>query len=384
MDVINNVEHCDVLIVGGGPAGSSLAWALRDSGLDIMIMDRNVFPRNKVCAGWITPTVINNLQIDIEDYAKHNLIQPVHGFRISIMGKDDTEINYSGEPVSYGIRRCEFDDYLLKRTHANFKQDVFFNSIEKNSDGWIVNKTVHARLIIGAGGHFCPVARYMNRGETKSTEKIVAQEIEVKFTDEELEKCNIDNDIPELFFCDDLKGYGWIFPKGKYLNIGMGRKDTKHLAGHVQNFCDFLIEHKKIPKNISGKFNGHAYQLYNHSPRKIVADAMLLVGDAAGLAYSQSGEGICPAIESGLMAAKIIEYADGDYSEHKLENYEFLIWERFGKRHVANKYLHLPLFLKKALANKLLSTKWFARHVVLDKWFLHKNTLPLNPDTLVY
>lgn len=380
----NVIEHCDVLIVGGGPAGSTLAWALRNSGLDIIIMDRNAFPRNKVCAGWITPTVIKDLQIDIDDYAKHNVMQPVHGFRISIMGKDDTEINYPGDPVSYGIRRCEFDDYLLKRTNTNFKQDVFFNSIERDSDGWLVNKTIHARLIIGAGGHFCPVARYMNRGAAKSVEKIVAQEIEVKFTDEELAKCNIDNSIPELFFYDDLKGYGWIFPKGNYLNIGLGREDVQHLSHHVRGFCEFLFARKKIPEHISAKFNGHAYQLYNHSQRNIVADAMLLIGDAAGLAYSQSGEGICPAIESGLMAAKIIEYADGNYSEYKLENYEFLIRQRFGKRHVANKYFHLPLFIKRTLADRLLHSKWFARHVVLDKWFLHKNTTPLNLDTLVY
>jgi flavin-dependent dehydrogenase len=58
------MDTCDVLIVGGGPAGSSCAWKLRDSGLDVLIMDRQRFPRDKVCGGWITPQVLEELAID--------------------------------------------------------------------------------------------------------------------------------------------------------------------------------------------------------------------------------------------------------------------------------------------------------------------------------
>jgi flavin-dependent dehydrogenase len=59
-----------VLIVGGGPAGSSLAWGLRDSGLNVIVMDKSTFPRAKVCAGWITPAVITTLCIDTAEYAQ--------------------------------------------------------------------------------------------------------------------------------------------------------------------------------------------------------------------------------------------------------------------------------------------------------------------------
>ena len=52
------MKQVDVLIVGGGPAGSTLAWALRDSGLDVTILDKQTFPRDKVCAGWVTPAVM--------------------------------------------------------------------------------------------------------------------------------------------------------------------------------------------------------------------------------------------------------------------------------------------------------------------------------------
>ncbi len=67
--------------------------------------------------------------------------------------------------------------------------------------------------------------------------------------------------------------------------------------------------------------SGHAYLLFRESKRTLLNDGILLVGDAAGLAYSQSGEGILPAIESGLLAAEAIVAADGNYSAGKLERY---------------------------------------------------------------
>ncbi|MCK5668745.1 MAG: FAD-dependent monooxygenase, partial [Gammaproteobacteria bacterium] len=90
------MDHCDVLVVGAGPAGSSLAWSLRNSDLDTMIIDRSQFPRTKVCAGWITPSVIDTLEIDINDYSNKHIIQPVNGFRISLMGTEQVEIRYPG------------------------------------------------------------------------------------------------------------------------------------------------------------------------------------------------------------------------------------------------------------------------------------------------
>ena len=59
------MESCDVLIVGGGPAGSTCAWQLRQAGLDVLVMDKQTFPRDKVCAGWITPAVVESLELDL-------------------------------------------------------------------------------------------------------------------------------------------------------------------------------------------------------------------------------------------------------------------------------------------------------------------------------
>ena len=73
------MDQCDVLIVGGGPAGSSCAWRLRNSGLKVAILDRQRFPRDKVCGGWITPAVFDELAIDPAQYARGRVLQPITG-----------------------------------------------------------------------------------------------------------------------------------------------------------------------------------------------------------------------------------------------------------------------------------------------------------------
>ena len=153
------MKQVDVLIVGGGPAGSTLAWALRDSGLAVTILDKQTFPRDKVCAGWVTPAVMEELQINLDDYARGRTLQPITGFRVSQLGKKEVETLYHDKPVSYGIRRCEFDDYLLQRSGAERVLGQAFKSMVWLGDNWLVNDNIQARLVVGAGGHFCPVAR---------------------------------------------------------------------------------------------------------------------------------------------------------------------------------------------------------------------------------
>jgi flavin-dependent dehydrogenase len=103
------VVACDALIVGGGPAGSTCAQQLRQAGLDVLIVDRAAFPRDKVCAGWITPQVVTALHLDTQAYARGRTFQAITGFRVGLIGAhSETGVRYE-RPVSYGIRRCEFD-----------------------------------------------------------------------------------------------------------------------------------------------------------------------------------------------------------------------------------------------------------------------------------
>lgn len=372
------MEHCDVLIVGGGPAGSTCAWKLRQAGLDVAVLDKTAFPRDKVCAGWITPAVIEELQLDTADYARERVLQPLTGFRTSVIDGRETEVSY-GRPVSYGIRRCEFDHYLLSRSGARMLLGETFKTMERSDGGWLINGHIRTPLLVGAGGHFCPVARQLGARPGTAEAAVTAKEIEFQMTPEQAAQCGVRAEVPELFFCADLKGYGWVFRKGDWLNVGLGRQDKQKLTRHIDEFVDFLQRNGKIPDGVADRFHGHAYLLYGDTPRKLLDDQVLLIGDAAGLAYAQSGEGIRPAIESGLMAAATIAEAAGDYRAARLQVYADALIARFGdreRRHGIADGL-LPPGLKQRLAARLLGTRWFARHLVLDRWFFHIDQAPL-------
>ena len=366
------MKNCDVLIVGGGPAGSSCAWALRGSGLDVLIIDKQTFPRDKVCGGWITPQIISELQLDPAEYARGRTFQPICGFRTSRMGDPEVETNY-GRPVSYGIRRFEFDDYLLKRCGAPVLEGVAFETMERQNGSLLVNGEIKARLVVGAGGHFCPVARQLG-AKMGNEEIVVAQEAEFSMDARQQAACSIQPEIPELYFCADMRGYGWCFRKANVLNVGLGRLDRRSLSGHVAEFLAFLMRTGKVAFDLPASILGHAYLIYSKTTRKLVDDGVMLIGDAAGLAYSQSGEGIRPAIESGLLAARVISDAAGDYRPEKLESYVGLLRQRYG--HTRGDWAtavgrRLSPTMVAGIARRLLRMQWFAKNVVMEKWFLH-------------
>jgi flavin-dependent dehydrogenase len=106
----------------------------------------------------------------------------------------------------------------------------------------------------------------------------------------------------------------------------------------------------------------------------------MLIGDAAGLAYPQSGEGIRPAVESALLAAQVVRDCEGDYRSGKLQVYYNLIERRFGQRQPKPGLLErLPPGIKQAIASQLMKTQWFTRNIVADRWFLHSQQPALSP-----
>jgi geranylgeranyl reductase family protein len=367
------METCDVLIVGGGPAGSSCALGLRDAGLDVLVLDRKRFPRDKTCAGWITPQVLEELEIDPEHYAKERVLQPILGFRTRRIGDPDVEVKFE-RPVSYGIRRCEFDHFLLERCEARLRLGEGLTRLQRVGDRWIVNDSIETPLVVGAGGHFCPVGRRLSEAGDDGEPIVAAQEIEFELDAADRGSCPVEAEVPELFFTADLKGYGWVFRKGDFLNVGLGRQGKYRLSDHVGRFLEFLRREGKLPRHLPEGFRGHAYLLYGQAPRRLVDDGALLVGDAAGLAYPRSGEGIRPAVESGLLAARSIEAAAGCYDRTSLAPYRQAIEERYGKREprlALGLTDLLPATLARRLAGKLLATPWFARRIVVERWFVH-------------
>jgi flavin-dependent dehydrogenase len=372
---------CDVLIVGGGPAGSSCAWKLTRAGAKVIVLDKAVFPRDKTCAGWITPPVLDALELSADEYRQGRVFQPISAFRTSRIGDPEIHTQF-GRTVSYGICRCEFDDYLLRRSGAQVRAGEPLASLRRDGGGsgsgsrdrWIANDAIAAPVVVGAGGHFCPVARQL--GASHGDEPIVAaQEIEVTLTADQAKACAIAPDTPELFLTRDLKGYGWCFRKQQVLNVGLGRQDRHELSRHVREFVARLIDAGKLPRDLAWRWKGHAYLLHGTSRRRLIDDGLLLIGDAAGFAYPRSGEGIRPAIESGLLAAQtLLEAAGagrGRYRRDDLEPYRARVRARFGKGETPGGWNVLPESFTAALGARLLAMPWFAREVFLSRWFLH-------------
>jgi flavin-dependent dehydrogenase len=384
-----------VLIVGGGPAGSACAWKLRRAGLDVLVADGAPFPRDKVCAGWITPQVVDGLALDLEAYAHGRTLQPITGFRAGVIGSGhDVVIGYD-RPVSYGIRRCEFDHYLLQRSRARHELGAPIQTLERQDGLWIATPggpnarppkaRLTAPMLVGAGGHWCPVARMLNphprkadnghRREDQNQEAnapiVVAQEAEFPISGPDAARFATAPDTPELYFSRDLTGYGWCFRKQGYLNIGFGSLDVRTCQKASDRFIAYVKARQKIPATASWRWRGHAYLVSTPRRRRVSGDGVLLIGDAAGLAYPQSGEGIRPAIESGLIAATTVIDAGGSYTRDRLKSYEGALLARLHAESFDRSGARIaPDSLAEKLATLALRVPWFVRHVVLDRWFL--------------
>jgi flavin-dependent dehydrogenase len=365
---------CDALVVGGGPAGSTCAWQLRQAGLDAMVVDGATFPRDKVCAGWITPQVVTALRLDTQTYARGRTFQPITGFRVGLIGgRGETGVAYD-HPVSFGIRRCEFDHYLLQRANARVALGVPIATIRRDGGHWIVNDTIRTPMLVGAGGSGCPVARMLNGGVRSGGPLVIAQEAEPHLDAAARESLAVTGDAPELFFCRDLQGYGWCVRKGEYLNIGLGRLDPRSLPAATARFVAFLEARQKIPRGASWRWRGHSYAVHAAPRRRIVDAGVLLVGDAAGIADAQSGEGIRQAIESGLLAARTIVEANGQFSRDRLEPYAKDLEARFTDAPLSGAIARLvPDRVKTVVAGRLLEVPSFVKRVVIDQWFLHRH-----------
>jgi len=360
------VTRADVLVIGGGPAGSSAARALVQAGLDVVVLDRARFPRDKTCAGWITPAVVDLVQLPIAEYRQSRVCQPIAGFRTGRMGRPMVHTRFE-TTVSYGICRVEFDWFLLQRSGATVVEGTPVAGLTRVGGQWVVNDAYAAPVVVGAAGHQCPVARHLGARPSEEL-AVTAQEVEFRLTPAQQGQCRVAADTPELYLCPDLRGYGWCFRKGDHLNVGLGRQDPRELPRHARAFRDDLIASGVIPPDTPAAWKGHAYLLRDRSPRRVIDTGALLVGDAAGLAATMSGEGIRPAIESGLAAARAIVEARGRYERETLASYETWLDKRFPRR--SRTFDKVPESLATALVSGLLGTSWFTRRVLLERWFL--------------
>ncbi|MGE3841488.1 MAG: NAD(P)/FAD-dependent oxidoreductase [Vicinamibacterales bacterium] len=371
----------DAVVVGGGPAGSTCARRLVASGASVAVIDSARFPRDKCCAGWITPQVVDVIGLDLNAYASRFTLQPIRGFVTSTIGERPVTTRFP-RIVSYAIRRYEFDHYLLECAGATLVLGTPVRRIERVRDRWRIDDRVEAPMLIGAGGQFCPVARLLQPGRI-TRPLVLAQELEVAL--DETDSCGwgvTDPELPELFFSPDRLGYGWCVRKDAYINVGYGHFACADFQARVSEFKAHLESNRRHIAVTRRAWPGHAYHVYAGSLSGVVADGALLVGDAAGLADATSGEGILRAVESGAMAADTIVAGGGRRDAQALLPYAEAFRARYGKPPRIPAARNRPATgALAAIGRHLLRSPWFTRKVLLERWFLHQSLAGLKAES---
>ncbi|MEQ8351631.1 MAG: NAD(P)/FAD-dependent oxidoreductase [Leptospiraceae bacterium] len=291
----------DVIIVGGGPGGSSCAHELKKSGLDCIILDKESFPRTKLCAGWITPGVLESLQIGPDEYPEGIVtFNEIHAEYFGLKKKKPL----TWDTTQYSIRRYEFDHWLLKRSKAEFHVHPV-KEIRKE-DCYIIDDQYKAPFLVGAGGTHCPVFRQLfadlnPRGASYQVGAL-EQEFPYNWSDERCILWLGEHGLP---------GYSWYVPKaGGYINVGIGgfSEHMKNSQITLRKHWDLLTRKMQdlgLVKGHDWKPKGHTYFVRQRA-KKTQHENAFIVGDSAGLATCDLAEGIGPAIESGIRTARAI------------------------------------------------------------------------------
>lgn len=287
----------DVIVVGGGPAGSTAAWRLRRGGMSVLVLDKEQFPRLKLCAGWITPEVVSDLEMDPASYP-HRLLS-FRKLHFHAWG-----LRLPAPCVQHSVRRYEFDAWLLERAGAEIGHHEV-SEIRVEPDGYVIDGRYRCRYLIGAGGTSCPVYRTLFRQLEPRNRALQTATLELEFPCEWR-----DGDCHLWFFDQGLPGYGWYVPKARgWLNVGVGgmaqllRQRDGDLHVHWQHLVARL--QRRFALQVPQQPRGYSYFLRGRLRALRVGNA-LLTGDAAGLATRDLCEGIGPAVRSGLKAAEAI------------------------------------------------------------------------------
>jgi flavin-dependent dehydrogenase len=317
------LRDVETIIVGGGPAGSSCAWELGRNGRECLILERQELPKFKLCAGWITPKVLQDLEIDPRSYP------------FGILELDEIRVYLGRSPFSlafpakqYSVRRTEFDNWLLERSGAEVVRHQA-RSILLSDGLYAIDGQFRCRYLVGAGGTNCPVRKVFfpeDRGGLLLTQEI---EYGAKARDR---TCTL------FYPFAGWAGYGWHVPKADGVNIGFGAVASQ-FKGNIKSYWDNFVEILMRRGLIDAPPPAPAsYPYHLGDRRKIVSDGnAFIVGDAAGLATVDMGAGIGTAVESGLLAARQILGLDlydlERVTQYTLEGFPGRVMERLCSGH---------------------------------------------------
>lgn len=357
----------DVIIVGGGPAGSSLAIRLAKQNKKVLILDRASFPRDKVCGDGISgKSVVLLRELGIEEEVSKALGAKIFGVTISSPDGTLLDIPMTGKNYGYCVRREVFDDVLFQKakslvqTRENF---LVTDIIQEN--GFVVgvkgmdSKTkeaeeFRAKVVVGADGATSVVATKLGLNEHKPEHHIVALRAYYEGVTDLTDKI-------EIHFIDGvLPGYFWIFPveAGKCnVGIGMVTKEVQKRGVKLDKLMlDAIAQNPLFSKRFEnarliGGIRGWNLPL-GSTKRKSFGNGFLLIGDAASLIDPFTGEGIGNALFSAKFAAQEIDRAfkENDFSESFFETY--------------SKHLDRELFPE-------LKTSYNMQRLVNFKWLLN-------------
>jgi geranylgeranyl reductase family protein len=300
----------DVAVVGCGPAGTTAASDLARHGLQVALIDKEQLPRYKVCGGGIVFRAREMLGVDISSVVESEC----HSARVTLLNSGMSFDANRDKPIISMVMRSKCDLLLTEHAQqagAELITGFFIQSAEFN-DHYVCLKgnggQVKARFVIAADGANGMMARLAGWKETRrlapalECELAVSADVASRFEG----VARFDFDMPP-------NGYGWVFPKGNHLSLGLGGFG----CGRQRNLKAIFHEYaKKLDIDLPADAEMHGY-VVPISPRKdgFVRKRVFLVGDAAGVADPVSAEGISFAIRSGQIAADALVDAQLDETE---------------------------------------------------------------------
>jgi geranylgeranyl reductase family protein len=287
------VHRYDVLVVGGGPAGSATAYALARGGADVLLADKATFPRDKPCGGGLTARAFRRCPVDPTPVVEEEVDLVELRFRFG-----ERVERSARAPVIYMTQRRRLDAFLLDAAREEGVEVREGAHVSVGDETRIDGALIQADVVVAADGANGTTARALGLGA--GIVHGVALEGNVPYTRIARDRYRR-RAVVEL--ADIPGGYGWVFPKGDHVNVGVGawKEAGPHLREHLERTCVAHGLHVDELENLRG------HRLPLRPPGTTIAsERALLVGDAAGLIDPVSGDGMYECFVSGALAADAI------------------------------------------------------------------------------
>jgi geranylgeranyl reductase family protein len=290
-------EKFDVVVIGGGPAGSSAAFTLASAGLRTCLMDKQDFPRDKLCGGLVTPRAKRIFEETFAQQWDAGIF--LSSDKISFFSKSTPLAAIDGHLSLFFTRRYDFDAYLLglaRKSGVFMKLGARVTTLDL--EGRVVTlasgESVGFSVLIGADGVNSQVAKRLF-GKSFD-EKTIGFGLEVEVP---RDRMPLQSDVAEIDFAPARWGYGWVFPKKSGFTVGVG--GIHRLNPDMREKLSSYLREKNIDISET-KVKGHFIPFGKFRSRPGNKN-VLLCGDAAGLVDPITGEGIAYAMQSGRFAA---------------------------------------------------------------------------------